>query len=112
MIDYTKGGRGKSAPYATSHVRVPLVLKPLVETISSTYKRLLSLNNLKLTDKFIRTIEDVITKTNQQQSKPVNEFISKEQAIQIANQILKQKKSAKISLGKLLTVIYDEEIIL
>jgi hypothetical protein len=35
-------GRGKTAPYKTSHYRIPLPLKPIVEKLSNRYRELVS----------------------------------------------------------------------
>ena len=43
MTDFTKGGRGKKAPYETVHYRVPKPLKSTVQKLSNTYR-----NSLKL----------------------------------------------------------------
>jgi len=36
------GGRGKIAPYNTTHIRIPKALKPTVEVISNSYKEFIS----------------------------------------------------------------------
>lgn len=110
MIDYSKGGRGKIAPYQTSHCRVPLDIKPLCEQLSIVYKRFLSFNSPELINKFIRTIQESISEASYPEHKPVNGIKSKDEALKIAKKVLSQKKSARVSLAKLLTAIYDVEI--
>ena len=39
-MKYVKGGRGKRAPYKTTHCRVPEACKPLVEKLVAYYKSL------------------------------------------------------------------------
>ncbi len=39
MTDYTKGGRGKKAPYETTLARIPVALAPTVKKISDEYKK-------------------------------------------------------------------------
>lgn len=79
-----KGGRGVKASYETTHVRVPLPVKAKVEAIINAFKD--------------GEIED--------------SQLSEEELIQIAKDILKQKKSAKISMQSLLKVIFKKEIVL
>ena len=42
-MDKPKGGRGKKAPYETTHMRVPLPLKAQIEKLIEDYR--LSLDN-------------------------------------------------------------------
>jgi len=75
------GGRGLKAPYQTTHCRIPEPIKPLVEKLSTEYKESLELPKMP---------------------------ISRLEAETIAQKILSQKKSAKLSIEKLLTAIYGE----
>lgn len=81
-----KGGRGVKAPYNTTHVRVPMPIKDKVQQIIDDYK-----NGI---------------------SSDVNDIMEYEQALELAREILKHKKSAKISLKNLLTGIYGKDVIL
>ena len=76
-----KGGRGVKAPYTTTHVRVPEPIKARVEAMSQAYK-----------------------------DGALSEPISFDEAIEIAHKVLKQKKSAKVSVQNLLTAIYGKEV--
>lgn len=40
MGDSKKGGRGKRAPYQTTHARIPEALKPLCEELTANYREL------------------------------------------------------------------------
>lgn len=40
-LEFTKGGRGKTAPYITTHVRVPVELVPYFNQIIEGYKKAL-----------------------------------------------------------------------
>lgn len=82
------GGRGKKAPYESTHVRVPLPIKSEVEMLIAQFR------------------EGGNEETEQ------NSLASLEEALQIAGFILKQKKGAKISLEKLLTSIYKVPVTL
>ncbi len=89
MIEHTKGGRGKKAPYESTHVRVPLPIKQEVETLIEKFKNGEVTNDGKIID---------------------SDFYEVEKAIDLARRILSSKKSAKVSLQKLLTGIYDIDI--
>lgn len=76
----SKGGRGLKAPYETTHVRVPVPIKEKIQKIIDDYK-----NDVDDTE---------------------GDILEYEQAVELANKILKSKKGAAISLSKLLTGIY------
>lgn len=87
-----KGGRGAKAPYETTHIRVPLPLKQKIEQICEEYKQK------------VISGEDV---TESEDTASIMEF---EEALELAKTILKQKKSARVSLKSLLTGIYNRDI--
>ena len=73
------------APYETTHVRVPVPIKPEVQ---------------KLIDQF-HSGGEIHTE---------NQLTTLETAIVTAKSILNQKKSARVSMSKLLTAIYGENV--
>lgn len=73
------GGRGHKAPYLTTHVRVPEPVKPEVERLISDYKA----GNLGI-------------------------YLSRDKLTGLCKDIMRQKKSAKDSLNKLLTALLGE----
>ncbi len=79
-----KGGRGVKAPYETTHVRIPVAIKEEVEALSRAFKEGHSVES--------------------------KEFTSLEEAIEICQKIIKQKKSARVSLENLLTALYKQEV--
>jgi hypothetical protein len=79
------GGRGHKAPYETTHMRIPVPVKEKVEQIIEEFRS----GNLADSSKL---------------------FISVEDAVNSAQQILKQKKSARESMKKLLMSIYGVEV--
>ena len=81
------GGRGLKAPYETTHVRIPVAIKDRVEELSRAYK-----------DSLVSG-----------EDKP-EEQLSFEEAVETAKEILKAKKSARVSMEKLLSSIYKREI--
>ena len=88
-----KGGRGKKADYKTTHARIPVELKELVQSLSNDYKLTGNVPSLELM--------------------PVSQLIhTKVEAIALANQLVKSKKGAKHCLEKLLTTLYSPPVIL
>lgn len=79
------GGRGNKAPYETTHIRVPVPIKSEVE---------------RLIERF-REGGDTATQ---------NTLTGLDEAVIAAKGILTSKKSARVSMEKLLTVIYGEKI--
>jgi hypothetical protein len=79
------GGRGHKAPYETTHMRVPVPVKEKVEQIIEEFRSGSVADSSKL-------------------------FVSVEDAVTTAQQILKQKKSARESMKKLLMSIYGVEV--
>ena len=83
------GGRGKTAPYKTIGVRIPEPIKSQVQQLSQRYRDQV----------FGDLVSDIST-----------EPIPLDEAIEKAKQILKQKKSARVSMQKLLTSIYGMDV--
>jgi hypothetical protein len=112
MTNYTKGGRGKRAPYETTHCRVPKLIKPVIDRLVGKAKELVDqpekLN--ELLDKLTSSIDDV------SEQKDVNKYpdscLSKQEAKQLADKLLRAKKSKKDTVEKLLTSIYGNDITL
>lgn len=80
-----KGGRGIKAPYETTHIRIPVPLKAQIEALISDYRQ-------------------------SEQNEFVKEQMQPDEAVEYAREILKQKKSASVSVQKLLTAIYRQKI--
>lgn len=83
MNNIYKGGRGVKAPYESVVVRIP---KPIES--------------------------DVIELVNHYRAgnyKPVTSYLDKGKTIELAKSILSHRKSAKISLTKLLQVLLDDK---
>lgn len=91
-----KGGRGLKAPYESTHVRIPVPLKPKIDKLVDEYRELILDGKQPEREKF--NCPDSMTLTTVGEAKA------------IAQDILKQKKSAKISLEKLLTSLYNGEV--
>ena len=61
MANFTKGGRGKKAPYETVHYRILKPLKLTIQKLTNAYKSLLG---TKYFDEFIVNVEEVINLTS------------------------------------------------
>lgn len=79
------GGRGVKAPYESTHVRVPQPIKADVERLIERFHSGGELNE----EKTLTSFDD---------------------AVIVAKSILTCKKSARVSLSKLLTAIYGENV--
>lgn len=96
---YSKGGRGKQAPYTTTHIRVPDPLKAEVEHFIAEWRSLVDAGTLSPTE----AVTEIYKTVGYAQ-------INFSEALVKAQEILKQKKSANDSMIKLLTAIYDIEL--
>lgn len=84
-MNIPKGGRGVKAPYQTIVIRVPKPIESDVLELVKSYR--------------------------DGTYKPVTSYSEKDKLIELANSILNSKKSAKISLTKLLQILLaDNEI--
>ena len=90
-----KGGRGKIAPYETVTVRIPLPIKGDVEKMANDYRE--------------SALQPVIHEIKKMESKK-SDFMPLNEAISHAQSIMKGKKSARVSLEKMLQVLYGEQI--
>ena len=84
-----KGGRGLKAPYETTIVRVPIPIKPSVDKLIADYRH---------------SIDSPITYAIGNYPIPLDEAVIE------ARKIIDSKKSARVSLIKLLQVIYGDKI--
>ena len=82
------GGRGKKAPYQTTHLRVPVPLKASLEALIEAYRGDSS-----------DTVEI-----------PDDALIALDEAKTIAAQLLKSKRAKVETIAKLLTAIYKTEV--
>lgn len=95
-MSFTKGGRGKQAPYSTTHVRVPTPLKTEIDNIIREYKEMVEAGLISPETE----VKDLYSILN------VN-YKTVGEAMQEAKRILKQKKGAKYSLVKLVNTLYN-----
>ena len=82
------GGRGKKAPYETTHLRIPVPIKPDIEKLIDSY-RLFVIDGIETQDNGLMSVED---------------------AKLLTRKLIKAKTSKIDTLIKLLTSIYGVEI--
>lgn len=107
------GGRGKKSSYTSTHVRVPLPIKDRVEELKELY-----INGalehydqlLKDDHEKARLYENLLTGSKGKANPSENPLPSLDDAITQAKNLLKQKKSARESIAKLLTGLYGETV--
>lgn len=93
------GGRGRKAPYKTTVIRVPIELADTIDQYCDQYR--ISLERGK---------DEDFTTNIPLAGKSLESGLTADLAVQKAREILSQKKSAKISLKKMLQLIYGERI--
>ena len=127
IMDKPIGGRGKKAPYETTHVRIPVDLKPKVELLVEEFRE----NGCVLKDNTVKSSptvsDDFIQKMIQefknndiliiQQSNEISHdtLISKlklkrEEFIELANKLLTTRATKKELVTRLLTALFQVEI--
>jgi hypothetical protein len=97
------GGRGKVAPYVSTHVRIPEDIKGHVELLKEMYHD----GILPSLDSFTKLINQDDSKINC--SSAINSLPSLDDVNNNVRAILLQKKSARVSLGKLIDFIYGKD---
>ena len=102
QLKSTRGGRGKVAPYETTHQRVPVKIVSYINFVSNSYKQAVELGNeQEFLDTLNNTTELIST------GKPVNDN-TLDSLAQERVKVRKQKKSTKIALDNLLTSILGD----
>jgi hypothetical protein len=103
------GGRGKKSSYESTHVRVPLPIKDRVEELKQLYIN----GALEHYDQLLkddhdkaRMYENLLTGSKEKVNPSQNPLPSLDDALTQAKTLLKQKKSARESIAKLLTSLY------
>lgn len=61
VIDCTKGGKAKKAPYETTHARIPTEVKTTVESLNLAYKQLKQVNDSQSIENLLSRVNDAIT---------------------------------------------------
>lgn len=82
------GGRGHKAPYETTHLRIPIPIKPEIEKLIAEYR--------------LSVIDGIEPETES--------LLPLEDAIEMCRKMIKAKKAKIEDFSKLLTSIYNIEI--
>lgn len=121
------GGRGKKAPYETTHVRIPVDLKPQVELLVEEFrdngcvvKDNAVENSLTSSDDFIqKMIQEfknndmfIIQKSNEISYDILMDELNLklEESIKLANELLATRATKKEVVNKLLTALFGIEV--
>jgi hypothetical protein len=121
------GGRGNKAPYETTHVRVPVDLKPQIESLVQEFRdngcvvkdnavKNSSTNSDDFMHKMIQEFKDnnlfIIQESNEiSHDTLMNELNLKlEDSIKLANELLATRATKKEVVNKLLTALFGIEV--
>ena len=66
IVDYTKGGRGKNAPYRTEMYRIPTIMKSEVQRVSAIVKELYAIGGVEAAALFLLELSDRIGEADRQ----------------------------------------------
>ncbi len=104
MSDYSKGGRGKKAPYQTVHYRIPEPIKPTVEMLAKQYRQLATAQSVDEANEMLERIRNVITVNQLETDKDGTRFSEAdlEQIVSILQEALKLKANSGGKIKKLI----------
>ena len=100
------GGRGKKAPYVSTHARIPEPIKPHVELLVSEFHN----GTLPEPELLSTLLQGEQPEKNSLPTYQTNLLSSLPEALEAAKKILKGKTSKVESMASLLTAIYGEEV--
>ncbi len=72
MFNPGKGGRGKVAPYSTTHYRIPEPLKPTVERLTSVYRILVGSEDPEVCERLISSVDSAISNLGEKEQNNEN----------------------------------------
>lgn len=114
------GGRGKKAPYKTTHVRIPIDLKPQVKLLVQSFRNnqyntnfLISESPSKNSSDLINLLiqafkdNDLFISDNYRSNKLSKIDINLEEAIKIANELLVKSNNVQYVVVNLLNALYQ-----
>lgn len=121
------GGRGKKASYETTHVRIPIDIKPQVEDLVEKFRNnehgSLEIVDNTLTDdsldksrKFVKLIieefknNNLFIIDNSSNNSTQSLSLTLEEAISLSTELLSKRITKKELVNKLLTALYQVEI--
>ena len=96
MTEYSKGGRGKKAPYQTSHYRIPQPIKPTVEILAEQYRELVAAESTVEAEEMLERVQAAITGNVPDENKPGTKFneANLEQIVSVLQEALTLKANA------------------
>lgn len=121
------GGRGRKAPYETTHVRIPVDLKPQVELLVEQFRDNGCVVDDDIIDKFSTNSDDFIQKMIRefknndllivQSTNEISHYelmshlnLKLEESIKLANELLATRATKKEVVNKLLTALFGIEV--
>ncbi|MGB6299730.1 MAG: hypothetical protein WBF90_26635 [Rivularia sp. (in: cyanobacteria)] len=107
MDTIARGGRGHKAPYDTTHQRIPVKVKPVVDKIAKAYRVAYFERSEDGADDTLSDIEEAVENVL---NKDVNKFknsLDKQQLLAVRERIIKKTRSDKL---KAVTKALDEFI--
>lgn len=121
------GGRGRKAPYETTHVRIPVDLKPRIELLVEEFRdngciveNHVVNNSLTDSDDFIQKMIQEFKNNNLLIVQSTNEIsqyelmshlnLKLEESIKLANELLATRATKKEVVNKLLTALFGIEV--
>lgn len=127
MTNKQIGGRGKKAPYETTHVRIPVDLKPQVEllieefrnngfTIDNQITNNPSINSSEFIKQMIEEFKNnnmlIIQETNDISDDKIMSYLNLklEESVKLANKLLATRATKKEVVNKLLTALFGIEV--
>jgi len=137
-MDYLRGGRGNQAPYTTTHVRIPEPIKQLVQEAAQYYRETCCIPTLNVVTALDEVDDDEVVadetsdarylETIQSQAQTIQAYLSEinylkqkmgkadtlptlDDALKLADSIAKQKKSAAISVTRLVYALYGVDVV-
>ena len=60
MSNLVKGGRGKKAPYETTHYRIPEPIKPVVEMMADRYRFLVITEDASVGERMLDQVQEAV----------------------------------------------------
>ncbi|MEM1392724.1 MAG: hypothetical protein AAGG00_05420 [Cyanobacteria bacterium P01_H01_bin.150] len=109
MDTIARGGRGHKAPYDTTHQRIPIQVKSVVDKITKAYRVAYFERSEDGADNILQDISEAVDNSI---NKPVNKFagaVDKQKLLEIKERILKKTRSDKLkAVNKALDEFIEE----
>lgn len=96
MDTIARGGRGHKAPYDTTHQRIPVEVKPVIDKITKAYRVAYFERSEDGADDILSDIEEAVENVI---NKDVNKFpdaVDKQKLLAVRDRIIKKTRSDKL----------------